>query len=181
MTTIIDDVTYYTYPAFLVVTTTGEPVPAATATSIVTPSGGAVTMLQQGTLGPLSNLVANSDGVVGPFLASAPQINTSFGSVGLMHTTSEVAELAAAAGIGGYATSIGDGSATSFIVVHGLGTTDVAVQVYRISTGETVLCPVVRTNSSQVTIGFGDVAPAANSMRVLIHTVPITTMSILEV
>ncbi len=67
-----------------------------------------------------------------------------------------------------YATSIGNGSATSIAVTHGLGSLDVNVQVYENSTGETVECDVARTSTSQVTLGFA-VAPTTNQYRVLVH------------
>lgn len=66
-----------------------------------------------------------------------------------------------------FATNIGNGSATSITVSHGLGTLDVQVQVYEVSTGETVECDVTRTSTSQVTLGFS-VAPASNSLRAVI-------------
>lgn len=175
MSVVVEGVTYYVMPAFLVVNSSGTPVPGATSTSLLTPEGDSVTLLQAGTLAPLADLEANADGVVQAYLASAPQITAAFGSVALVQTTSEVASLAANSGIRGYVGNVGDGSATAFIVAHGLGTTDVAVQVYRVSTGESVICPIVRSNANQVTIGFGDVPIAPSSMRVLIHTIPSTT------
>lgn len=64
--------------------------------------------------------------------------------------------------------SIGNGSATSINVNHGLGTLDVVVQVYEISTGETVDCDVTRSSTSQVTLGFA-VAPTNNQYRVVVQ------------
>lgn len=48
----------------------------------------------------------------------------------------------------------GTGSATSWIVNHTLGSTDVIVQLYQISTGDTVECDVTRTSTDAVTLGF---------------------------
>jgi|TARA_R110002167_G_C12593272_1_gene644415 hypothetical protein len=72
-----------------------------------------------------------------------------------------------------FATSIGDGSATSYTVTHNLGTRDVIVQLYDNSTYDTVYADVKRldtggTNHDNiVTIDF-TVAPISNDIRVLI-------------
>lgn len=69
------------------------------------------------------------------------------------------------------ALTIGDGSAITYTVQHGLGTRDVLVQVYHVASGsptyETVTTDVVRTDINNVTIGFS-VAPASNSYRVVV-------------
>jgi hypothetical protein len=57
--------------------------------------------------------------------------------------------------------------ATSMVVTHNLGTTDVIVQVYEVSSGETVECDVVRTTGNVVTLGFCSPQPT-NSLRVLV-------------
>ena len=69
-----------------------------------------------------------------------------------------------------YAATIGDASNTSYAVTHNLGTKDVIVQIYDISSNDTVFADVVRTNSATVTLTFGT-APALNDIRVLISTV----------
>jgi hypothetical protein len=66
-----------------------------------------------------------------------------------------------------YATSIGDGSATSYAVTHNLGSQDVIVQLYDASSLDTVFADVVRTSTSVVTIDFSS-APASNDIRVLV-------------
>ena len=66
-----------------------------------------------------------------------------------------------------YATSIGDGSATSYAVTHNLGSQDVIVQLYDASSLDTVFADVVRTSTSVVTIDFS-AAPTANDIRVLV-------------
>lgn len=48
----------------------------------------------------------------------------------------------------------GVGSATSWVVNHNLGSTDVIVQLYQVSTGDTVECDVTRTSTDAVTLGF---------------------------
>lgn len=62
---------------------------------------------------------------------------------------------------------IGDGTATSIAVAHGLGSLDVTVEVFEKATGATVGVDVVRTNTNTVTIGTS--APlAANSHRIVV-------------
>lgn len=68
---------------------------------------------------------------------------------------------------GGYAANVGDGSATSFALTHGLGTRDVVVAIYDNSTYEEVITDVVLTSTSVVTVTFA-VAPASNAYRVVI-------------
>ena len=66
-----------------------------------------------------------------------------------------------------FAANIGDGSATSYAVTHGLGTRDVIVQVYDNTTYDTVICDVVRTSTTVVTLST-TTALASNAGRVLI-------------
>ncbi len=66
-----------------------------------------------------------------------------------------------------YKGTIGDGSATSIAVSHGLGTRDVMVQMYDASSYETVYAQVVRTDASTVTVDF-NTAPAANDIIILV-------------
>ena len=65
-----------------------------------------------------------------------------------------------------YATTVG--GATNITVTHGLNTLDTVVQVYLVSTGESVECDIVRNSVNQVTLGFA-IAPATNSLRVLVQ------------
>lgn len=67
-----------------------------------------------------------------------------------------------------FAQSIGDGSATNISITHGLGTTDIQVQVFEIATGATVECDVTRTSTTQVTLGFA-AAPTSNQHRVVVQ------------
>lgn len=66
-----------------------------------------------------------------------------------------------------YVESIGDGTATSFEVTHGLATRDLIVQLYDTTTFETIMADVSRTSTSIVTINFNS-APTTNQVRVLI-------------
>ena len=69
-----------------------------------------------------------------------------------------------------YAVSIGNGSDTSYVVTHNLGTRDVVVQLYDNSSYDTVYAEVSRNSTSQVTISF-TTAPTNNDIRVLITKV----------
>ena len=66
-----------------------------------------------------------------------------------------------------YATSIGNGTATSYVVTHNLGTRDVIVQLYDNSSYDTVRADVVRNTINQVTITTNSPI-ATNDVRVLI-------------
>ena len=63
--------------------------------------------------------------------------------------------------------SVGNGSNTSFALIHSLNTRDVQVQVYDNSTYDTVEADVVRTDADTVTVSFS-VAPASNAYRVVV-------------
>lgn len=69
--------------------------------------------------------------------------------------------------VGGYAANVGDGTATSFALTHGLATSDVIVSIYDNSTKEEIITDVVVTSSSVVTVSFA-VAPSASAYRVVI-------------
>ena len=66
--------------------------------------------------------------------------------------------------------SIGDGTNTSIAVTHSLDTTDVIVQLFDVSSGDTVYADVVRTSVNVVTVDFG-AAPATNDIRILIQAI----------
>lgn len=71
------------------------------------------------------------------------------------------------ASVGGFAANVGDGTATSFALSHGLGTRDVIVSIYDNSTFEEVITDVVLTSTSVVTVSFAT-APANAAYRVVI-------------
>jgi hypothetical protein len=68
---------------------------------------------------------------------------------------------------GGFAANIGNGSATSYAVSHGLNTIDVIVMLKDNTTLEEVFADVVITDVNTVTVSFA-VAPASNAYRVVI-------------
>lgn len=69
-----------------------------------------------------------------------------------------------------FATSIGDGTNTSYTVTHNFGTRDVIVQLYDNSTYDTVRAEVVRTTTDTVTVTANS-AIATNDVRVLVTKV----------
>lgn len=81
---------------------------------------------------------------------------------GTNSTTASAARSALSA-TGKYAVSIGDGSTTTFTVTHGLGTTDVMVEVIDIATGNIELVPVGITGVNTISIGPFNTAPATAS------------------
>ena len=66
-----------------------------------------------------------------------------------------------------FATLFGDGVQTSFGIVHNLGTTDVHISVFLVSTGAEVLVDKVRTNPNIATISFNTPIPI-NSYRIVV-------------
>jgi hypothetical protein len=67
-----------------------------------------------------------------------------------------------------YIETIGDGSALSYTVTHGLGSRRVMVQMYDSSSYETVYAQVVRTTTTAITVDF-NTAPAANDVTVMVE------------
>jgi len=58
--------------------------------------------------------------------------------------------------------TIGDGSATAFVITHNLGTRDVVIQVYDAASYDTVIADVVRTSTDTATVTFST-APSSNA------------------
>jgi hypothetical protein len=59
------------------------------------------------------------------------------------------------------------GTDTSIQMTHGLGTLFVVVEVYEVSSGETVVCDVTRDDANNVTLGFAS-APADEAYRIVV-------------
>lgn len=79
--------------------------------------------------------------------------------------------ISAAAAWGGYATSIGDGTNTSYVVTHSLGSRDVIVQVFDNSTFDQLgSVDVDHTSTTTVTLTFAS-APSSSQYRVCIWRV----------
>jgi hypothetical protein len=65
---------------------------------------------------------------------------------------------------GGYKATINVTAAGTYTVTHNLNNLDVQVEVYRVSTGETVLCDVVRVGVNDVNLTFAWDASVAASL-----------------
>lgn len=73
--------------------------------------------------------------------------------------------------VGGFAGSVGDGVATSFVVTHNLGTRDVLTAVFDNATPwDEFDVQVQHTSTNTVTVIFG-APPALNAYRVLVKRV----------
>ena len=67
-----------------------------------------------------------------------------------------------------YASTFGDGTATTYDFTHNLGTLDVSIQVYEVATGDTVDVDSRRLSTTQSRIIVA-AAPASNTLRVVIQ------------
>jgi hypothetical protein len=63
--------------------------------------------------------------------------------------------------------SVVPSGATTATITHNLGTTDVLVEIYEISSGITVYADVTRTTTNAITVAFS-VAPSANQYRAIV-------------
>jgi hypothetical protein len=66
-----------------------------------------------------------------------------------------------------YSQNVGNGSATSIAVAHGLGTKDVVVSVREVASDAGVLADWVATDANTVTLSFA-VAPASSACRITV-------------
>lgn len=66
-----------------------------------------------------------------------------------------------------FAANIGNGVATSYAITHNLNSTDVEVEIFEVSSGETVYADVVRTSANIITVSFAT-APTLDQYRVII-------------
>lgn len=74
---------------------------------------------------------------------------------------------ASSGGVQKYATTIGNGSATSFNITHNLNTNDVIVMGYLVGNNQSIWLEYTITNANTVNIVF-DSAPASNSVRIVV-------------
>lgn len=66
-----------------------------------------------------------------------------------------------------FAVTVGDGTATSIVINHALGSADVVETVKRVSDGAKVMVGVTYTDANNLTLTFSS-PPAANSIRVVV-------------
>ena len=69
--------------------------------------------------------------------------------------------------VGGFAASIGNGVANSFVVTHNLNTLDVTTNLIEVSTGNQVITDISHTSVNSVTVNFFN-APTTNQYRIII-------------
>lgn len=91
----------------------------------------------------------------------------SAGTNGQVLTSTGTGTLWASTAVTSYATTIGDGSALTYTVTHGLNTEDIIVEVHNISTGEMEVVDVDITGVNTIVLTYGT-APALNSERVVV-------------
>lgn len=77
--------------------------------------------------------------------------------------------LEGATSLGAYSTTIGDNTAATFNISHSLNSTDVFVEVVRLSDGQTVYPVVKRTSVNACSVDFGATIIATTSHRVLVR------------
>lgn len=128
-------------------------------TAIADASAAAIVDAAPGTLDTLNELAAA--------LGDDPNFATTVASqIGALDTRVDAVE-ANGGPIKRFVATIGDATNTAIAATHGMGTRDVAVEVYDAATYETVEVDVKRTSTNVVTLTFA-VAPAVNAYRVVI-------------
>lgn len=65
-------------------------------------------------------------------------------------------------------TIVGNGSTTSFVITHNLGTRDVVVNIYDATTNADILTDVVRTNITSITVSFAAAPTVGTNYKVVI-------------
>ena len=132
------------------ITLTGDITGTGTGSFATTIAAKAVTLTKLADL-TANSIIGNNTGTAGvPIALSVAQIKTLLGIVSTK-----------------FASNIGNGTLTSIPVTHTLGTLDVNVNVYEISTGIRVGTDITLTDTNTVTIGF-TIAPTANQYRVVV-------------
>ena len=135
-------------------------------------AAGAVSLAASGVTAGTYGVITNGSQKVPTVTVNAKGIVTAADEALIDITASQVSDFCAAVEVCAasnltYAVSIGDGTATSYVVTHNLNTRDVMVQLYDNSTYDTVYAEVVRTSVNTLTIKTSS-AVASNDIRVLV-------------
>lgn len=146
--------------------------PAAIVNTGLTLTDGGNTTITDTGVGSWSVAVATSSTTTKGVVELATNTETTTGTSTTLATTPAGVNAAINAKLDAFtksfAATIGDGAATQIDANHGLGTTDVIVQLFEVSTGDTIFADVTRSSEDIVQLRFS-VAPASNSIRVLIQ------------
>lgn len=105
--------------------------------------------------------VSNTDGKLTAVTGISGQV-IAFNASGV-----PVATTLSTGGVKKYATTIGDGSSTSYTVTHSLNTTDICVNAIQVSSNQNVWIQYTISNANQITLSFS-AAVASNSIKVVI-------------
>lgn len=100
-------------------------------------------------------------------LHGARTTNAANSAAGTDYVTKNELDAAVDGTIQKFAANIGNGSATTYAVVHNFDTRDVVVEIYDNSTFAKVSTQVVHTDIDTVTVDF-NTAPASNAFRVVV-------------
>jgi hypothetical protein len=89
------------------------------------------------------------------------------GSTVLLWTGARAASAQTEGGPGKFSQSIGDGTATSFVVAHNLNSADVVIEVFAVDGGATVIPNTARIDANTIRLEFGN-PPATDEYRVVV-------------
>ena len=111
---------------------------------------------------------------VGTFTVNAQGRLTTASSTAISITSTQVSNFCSAVSTcvstTKFTASIGDGVASTYTVTHNLNDLDVMVQLYEVSTGNTVYAEVTRNTPTSVLVTFG-AAITLNSIRVMVISI----------
>lgn len=145
--------------------------------STITQNNSGFTFIQDISVDAIGSVTSVATGTVGAATESATGV-VELATTSEAATGTDSSRAVTAAGVTAaikareHVATIGDGTSTSIAVTHNLATRDVIVQLYDVSTFDTVYADVTRNTVNQITIDFGS-APASGDIRVLIKAVEI--------